>query len=1130
MASRMSVVQLFKATAAVFGLFLIALLMGAPSMSAQVLYGSMVGNVTDPSGAGVPDVTITIRQAATNLSRQAITNEAGLYSFATVPAGTYELQAAKPGFGGFTRREIEVTINSISRVDMTLQVGAVSESVQVSAQAGALQTDRSEVRAEVTQRQLENLPVPPGRNYQALFKLIPGMSPPSNVNTAVADPSRSLVVNANGGSRSSNNYRIDGAGVNSVWLPHNAAYVPALESIESFNVVTNSFDAEQGLAGGSASNVLIKSGSNSLHGSAFEFNTNNAIKARPFFLPAGQRKPKAVFNQFGGTVGGAIRKDRLFYFVSYEGTTDHRSAAAFATVLTAAMRRGDLSRSPTLVYDPKTGAADGTGRTAFAGNQIPPERLDPIAQKILGLLPQPTFPDLLSSNLLTVGGYTFDRHKMDSKVNWNASDKFSLFARVSFVRYTLATDSVFGEPVQGPPVVTSAGSPGTAFGTNYNSALGGTYIVSPNFVVDGNFGYTLMDTNQAPPGLDKNAGRDFLGIPGTNGTRQFEGGWPRFVIANYTNLGIDAANRPIFWHDPRFQYTGNANWTRGSHNIRFGTDLSRQHLNHTQPEFVGQLQGAAGGFNFSGGLTSLRGGASPNQFNSAADFLLGLPVSSGRTLIVPDNGFTTRAWLTSLYVRDQWQASRKLTISYGTRWEYFPMPTRSDRGLERYDPATNKMLVCGAGPVPTDCGVSQSKTLFAPRFGIAYRATDTFVLRAGYGISIDPYSLARPMRTNFPVVVVLNVTSPSTFQAVGALKDGIPAIATPVVNNGMADIPGNIAANTLSDHFPRGYIQSWNFTIQKEVAGGFVAQGAYVATRQVRQTGFLELNAGLPGGGVASEPLNQKFKRTASTPLVTSIGNSHYDALQLSVERRFSKGLQVQSSYTFAKSIGICCNDDSDGNVAIPLADYYRLNRAVSSFDRTHNFQFAGIYELPFGKSKPWAHSRLASAILGGWQLNGIFSKYSGLPFSVSSSNVSLNAPGSTQRADQVKPDVRILGGTGPGQSWFDPLAFAPVTAARFGTAGFNTVRGPGLTNLDVGLFREFRVRERFAIQFRAEAFNFTNTPHFALPGANVSNLQLNADNSIRNLGGFTSITSTTGVGRDGIDERVFQFGAKISF
>ncbi len=795
------------------------------------------------------------------------------------------------------------------------------------------------------------------------------------------------------------------------------------------------------------------------------------------------------------------------------------------------MRRGDLSRSPNPVYDPLTGTADGTGRTPFPGNQIPADRFDPVAQKILGLFPQTSDPTALTNNLYAGGPYGFDRHKADVKVNYNPAANFNMFARLGVVKYTLSTVGLLGDPLGGPPVVSAAGAPGTAFGTSYSGSIGATYVVNPSFILDGSFGYTLMDTNQVPLGVEKNAGREFLGIPGTNGTRAFEGGWPRFVVDNYTNFGFDGnTTRPIYWHDPRFQYTGNASLTKGQHNLRFGVDISRQHLNQVQPEFVGAFFGASGGFGFNGGATTVRGGASPNQFNSFGAFLLGQASTLGRTLIVPDNGVTTRATLFSMYARDQWQFNRRLTISYGLRWEYYPMPTRADRGLERYDADTNKMLICGVGATPTNCGVSVSRANFAPRFGLAYRASDTFVLRAGYGITVDPYSLSRPLRTNYPILVVLNVSAPSAFQAAGTLKNGIPAITSPDISKGVVDIPGNVAANTVSTNFRRGYIQSWNFTVEKEIKGGLSAQIAYIGTRQIRQLGFLELNYGVPGGGAAGQALFQKFGRSATTPLVTSLDNSHYDALQTELKRRFANGFQVSAAYTWSKSIGLCCNDNSDGNLGINIPQYLNLNRSVSGFDRTHNFQLSEVYELPFGKGKPFASHGLVAAIAGGWQFNGILSAYTGVPFSVSAAATSLNAPNNTQRADQVKSTVQILGGIGKGSSYFDPLAFAPVTTARFGTAGYNSIRGPGAMNVDAGLFRRFNITERFDLEFRAEAFNFTNTPHFANPGSNVSNLQLNTDGSIRNLGGYSEITSVNGVGRDGIDERVFRFGLRLSF
>ncbi|MEO7649196.1 MAG: hypothetical protein ABIZ80_01920, partial [Bryobacteraceae bacterium] len=311
------------------------------------------------------------------------------------------------------------------------------------------------------------------------------------------------------------------------------------------------------------------------------------------------------------------------------------------------------------------------------------------------------------------------------------------------------------------------------------------------------------------------------------------------------------------------------------------------------------------------------------------------------------------------------------------------------------------------------------------------------------------------------------------------------------------------------------------------------AQAGYVATRQVRQLGTIDLNAGRPGGGTASQPFNIAFGRTAAVLLNTGLGGSRYDSLQTRIERRFTNGLQIQANYTWSKSMGICCNSESDGSPGIPLPEYYHLNRSVSNFDRAHAFTFTSIYELPFGKGKQFLdQGGIASKLLGGWQVNALLSAYSGLPFSVSAAGTSLNAPGNTQRANQVKASVEKLGGQGPGQAYYDPLAFAPVTTATYGTAGYNSLRGPGYVNLDSGLFRNFPIRERFLLQFRMEAFNTTNTPHFGNPNGNVSNLQLNPDGSVRNLGGFMTITTLSPVAasREGIDERVFRFGLHLKF
>src|SRR5436309_1927738 len=391
--------------------------------SAQVLYGSIVGNVKDSTGATVPDAVVSIVQVETKRARQATTNEAGGYTFATIPSGTYILKVSKEGFSPFTENQVPVTINSVTRVDVTLKIGSVSQAVEVTAETALLQTDRSEVRAELTGMELRELPVPV-RNYQSMFRMITRFSVPTNEHSVPSNPSRALRYNVNGTSASSNNVRIDGASSYNIWLPHITAYVPPMEAIETVNVVTNSFDAEQGLAGGSAINVQIKSGTNDFHGSLFEYHHNQHLRARSFFLPPEKDKGKFIYNQFGATFGGPILRDKLFFFASYEGTRDRENVNRIVSVPTEALRKGDLSASVNPIYDPLTGNADGTGRTAFPGNVIPPGRIDPIVQKILPLIPLPnlrnpdgTIPEL--NNYFVSAPFLFDRWTLDTKISWN---------------------------------------------------------------------------------------------------------------------------------------------------------------------------------------------------------------------------------------------------------------------------------------------------------------------------------------------------------------------------------------------------------------------------------------------------------------------------------------------------------------------------------------------------------------------------------------------------------------------------------------------------------------------------------------------------------------------------------------
>lgn len=1127
------------------GVLLFAFLCCQSQAVAQVLYGQIVGAVKDASGAAVPAATVTVSNKATGQVRETVADEAGNFLVSTLQAGEYEVRIRKDGFRTANETNVGVTSNSVTRIDIALQVGAVSESINVEASAAVLQTDSASVKAEVTSRQLTNLPVPVGRNYQNLLITIPGFNPPNNAHSVPSNPSRALESNVNGTTRSSNVTRIDGVASTNIWLPHIAAYVPSLEAIETVNVVTNSFSAEQGLAGGAAINVQIKSGTNNVHGSGFWYNNNNAMLAKPFFLPQGQRNPKYVFNQMGGTVGGPIVKNKLFFFAAYERTTRREFANTFGSVATAQMRMGDFSApGSNTIFDPATGdLATGANRTPFPGNMIPMNRQSAITRQIQSGVPLPNVASArVQQNYFATGNFLFDRDTVDTKVNYNVNDRWNMYGRFSVLDYTMDNAGIFGELV-GPPVSGAGGNVGTAVGQTYSMTYATNYLIKPNFIIDAYFGFSKMNTLVAQPDLDKNIGRDVLKIPGTNGTREFEGGWPRFTIANFSTLGVPDAFMPYSRRDPQFQYVANATWTKGRHNVKFGFDFANLQLNHQQAEFAGANHGAQGGFNFATGTTGLFCAAgstdprcaanvrqSPNEDNSWAGFLLGLPNNYGRILQVDDT-YTTRTWNYSYYVQDTWQVSQKLTLNYGTRYELFPFPTRADRGMERYDFAANKMLVCGVGTVPNDCGVKLGKTYFSPRLGIAYRPNDKTVIRSGFGINFDPWNLARSHRTNFPVLVVLNGNSLNAFTPVSRIEEGIPAIPTPTLGNGVIDIPNTYAVTSVGEEFKRSYIMSWNFTIQRQLGKGFTLQAGYVANRQVRQTGNLDLNAGqVIGAGVNGAPFFQRFGRRVQTSIVTPIGHTTYNALQSTLERRFASGFSMNVAYTWSKAMGVCCNANSDGGPAYQALPFYDLNRSIMPFDRTHNVQYTTVYELPFGKGKSFlANGGALAALLGGWQINGLMSIFSGNPFTIGSDGSSLNLPGSSQTADFIgSGKVTKLGGVGQGQPYYDFRAFAPVTQARFGNTRQMLLRGPSIFNSDLGLFRRFNIGERVNVQFRAEALNLTNTPQLGNPSSNISNLRLNPDGSFRS--GVFEITGLANTGRDGISQRAFRLGLKLQF
>jgi carboxypeptidase family protein len=1083
---------------------------------AQTLYGSLTGNVTDGSGASVPNAKIEILNVATGVSRQAVTDERGSYLVSDLQAGTYRVTISAPSFQSRIQEGLSVDVNTVRRLDVILQVSQLTESVTVGAMAVALQTDRADINNQIGSSQLTDLPLinSQGRNFQALFKVLPGFTPPAEAHSDAGNPQRSMVVQVNGMPQSSNNTRLDGATISYPWLPRLVAYLPPVEAIETVNIVSSSFDAEQGMAGGAAMNVAIKSGTNAFHGAAWEYHTNSRLKARNYFYCLyscsgdPNTPPKNLNNQFGVTLGGPIKKNKLFFFADWERTTRRQAASVFRTIPTAALRGGDFNGTGGKIYDPSTGNGDTTKRTLFPNNLIPSSRIDPASAYMANLIPQPN-QSVFPNNYLAVGTYLLTRDNIDMKINYVPTDNMQIFGR-----YSLSPTDIFDPPSLGQAGgdATNGGQPGAATGLVQSAAIGGTYTFTPHLLFDGVVGYTRLRLGAQNVDISKNYGLDVLHIPGTNGSDPLQGGYPKlaFPSGGFSNLGNPNASNPFLFRDPQYTTSDNVSWNRGTHSLRFGFDFTKYDINHFQPQAA---NGPRGGFTFSGGLTSLNGGPATGIYNQWADFLLGLPQTMGKDLQYL-NPATVRMPQYGMYVRDAWHISRKLTLDYGLRYEFYPAPRRDHWAGERYDPNTDKVYRGGF-----DVGKGQ----IAPRLGIAYQLNDKTVIRSGGGISIDPNSF-RYLRDAYPATISSQISGATSYLAAGDLRTGLPAIIGPDLNQDVFSLPAAVGTTTFPQTFHRGYIESYNFTIERDAGAGFNVQAAYVGSRAIRQTVIQNINAAGPNGGRSGRALFPSFGRTANVSYFTPFNTASYNGLQLQAIRRV-KGSMVGFSYTLSRAIDYA--DDQDSGLTFNWVPMLQRNKAVAGFDRTHNFQFFGDYALPFGKDKHWVQSGFAAKLVGGWQANWILSRYSGTPFSVLSSNTQLNADGTnTQTADQLLPNVQILGGHGSGQPYFDVNAFAPVNSARFGNSGRDILRGPGFFNLDGSIFRDFAMTERFILQFRAEAFGVTNTPQFAqftTSSAGASSLTRNVDGSIRALNGFGEITSATG-------ERQYRFALKLSF
>ena len=1071
--------------------FLVAVLLAVGSLpgaaNAQALYGSIVGEVTDPQGAVLAGVAVTLTNTGTGLKLETTTDENGTYVFRNLLPGTYDLTLSLKGFKDMQQSAVIVTAGNPKRVDVGLQIGTASETVTVTASAATLQTEKSDLSTEINAKQVTSLPLNQYRNYQTLLNLVPGATPVQFQNAEIDSPGRSLRTWVNGVQPNTNTTRVDGAVSVNVWLPHQAGYIQPVETIETVNIATNNFDADTGMAGGAAQSVVTKSGTNEFHGSAFWFYNGDRLNANSFFNNA-FNLPKAPLSHhiYGGTFGGPIKKEKLFFFVSYEKLRDRRTSNVTYTVPTDLMREGNFSevaaRYPAFrLFNPNTGGAGGAGRQQFANFMIPSNLISPIARDVLGFYPRVNSDRDLNGNLI-LDDYVqqrqveVDRPNYDTKITYQRSNNHSIWGKFSMLDANVVDNFSLGF---------DNGSLGDT--KVYLVSAGHTWTLSPTLLLDGNFGYYRQDQQVTGPDFGQNIGLE-LGIPGTNDPDDIRAsGLPTFDFGGTYNIGTTPNWMPLFRKEINYSFSSALTKIFPKHEVRVGVDIIKLELNHRQAEFG--TYGLKGGFTFSNNTTGAAGYTSPGWNNFAA-FLLGLPITFSKDVQTED--MTGREWQNAFYVRDRWRVTPNLTLNLGLRLENYPLMTRANSGIERLDYSTYNVLLGGRGDQPDDVGLDIKTWYWAPRVGVAYRLGEKSVVRAGYGHTINPLPWSRPLRGSFPYDITFNNTA-EQFLWVTTLAAGIPGVPIPDFNSGQVRLPVNVfmrSPNNDFEAFPgagsgldRATIKQWNIAFERRLPGDIITEVAYVGTRTDGGYADLNINYGEPGGGNAT----RRFFAVAGNTAINDWGartKSRYHSLQVALNRPFKSGLLLKGAYTFSRAKDMTTNGE-DGWVGLtwnhPLK--YEDNFAVAVFDRTHIFQMGFVYDLPFLRDS----DNLAGKVLGGWQMNGLFAAYSGTPYSIAGTNNTLNCAGCGSIFINVNGDPEPIGkvGSGSTETYYDKTLFSQPTglgAEGFGTSERNQFRRPPVWNLDLSLFKRFMVSERFVPELRIEAINVFNHVNWGAP------------------------------------------------
>ncbi len=1088
----------------------------ASTAFAQTERASIIGMIIDSSGAPMPGVVVAVTNESTNTSVNVVTDDGGAWTAVNLIPASYQITASRPGFKQVVFRNFVLQVGQSARLDMTMEIGAVEQAVEVTGTLPLLQTESASVGQVIGSEAVSALPLN-GRNFVQLAILAPGVSgldyaQPGTINTGKRpDELRpgGTALQANGALSQSNQVLLDGID-NTEMISQTFIVRPSVEGIHEFKVLTNNAGAEYGRSVGAVVVVTSKSGGNQFRGSLFEFLRNERLDARNFFARSSAPKPPFKLNQYGASLGGPVRlpgydgRNRTFFFANYEGYREVFGDTQLVTVPIAQIRTGDFRGVvPNGIYDPLTTRANPAGgaaiRDRFPNDTIPANRFDPIGAGMVNLWPLPQRTGF-ANNYVSNPIKRSNLHRGDGRVDHQLSQLDTLFFRYSADWSALVIPDTFDRNIGG----NEASFAGDNDVKGRNMVAAWTHTFSPAMIGDFRYGYTQFNMALLPTVLSNPLWQQ---IPGRNMNDPFQPSAPIVGTTGYAGLG-NARSTPLIRDQKTHELVGNMSILKRNHSIKFGADLRLRTSGETASP---PGESAFGRWVFDPAYS--RNPASPSGTGETiATMLLGYPIAIRRDVFLPGTAtLHTNEW--NFYVRDEWRVTSKLTLNIGLHYEINTPFTEVKDQWVNFDPATGGQLLAGVNGVSRTANINTDYGAWAPRISVAWQLSRKTIIRSGYGLFYFPQGNAGTNIRQFrqpPFDFVVNLPFSGNDIPATTTSQGFPIVTTsPSLTQG----PALFALRGVTPNYRNGQMQQFNVTVQRELGANMVATVGYVASAGAKLYWARNINLPDPGPG-AIDPRRPYYSALPGVTGITwleSSGNSFFSSMQVSFEKRFSHGVYFLGNWTWSHSLD---NVGGDGGANGPVPQNPRDRRAdwaSSNSDVRHRVNLATTYLLPFGPGRDFAaRTGPLGHVIGGWEIGGIAVLQSGLPYTVtvagSPSNTGNGSRANPVRGADAEPADKSING------WFNPAAFTTPPAFTWGTIGRNTLNAPTLFNLDFSITKKIRLSESRELQFRSEFFNVLNHPQFGLPNATIG------------VGGAGSITSTQRANRQ------MQFALRLSF